>query len=102
MAQQHDYGERRRPTMSPEQREIAVRAAAAARQPNADPEMQLVLYAEALLDVLAKLPGDQVVEIRGEMPVTAPRLARVAEAIESPGVAALELLPDGWAERMPV
>lgn len=38
--------------MKPEEREVAIRVKAAELQPNAEPEMQLILYVAALLDLL--------------------------------------------------
>ncbi len=54
MAQERQDGERRTRGMTPEERETAVRKKAAELQPNAEPEMQLVLYAEALLDAIVE------------------------------------------------
>lgn len=52
MAQEPAYGQRKSPPMTPEEREVAVRTKAAELQPNAEPDMQLILYAEVLLDAI--------------------------------------------------
>ncbi len=52
MKKRHPYGQRRSPAMTTEEREVAVRLKAEELQPEAPLEMQLVLYAELLLDMI--------------------------------------------------